>query len=258
MRLDGVYVLTAPAEGDQGRQAMAEELLYEGKAKRIYASDHPDQVVMEFKDDATALNGQKRATIEDKGIINRAFTARVFRYLEEQRIPTHLLAEIDQRRLLVRRLTMIGLEVVVRNRVAGSLAARTGLAEGTVLDRPIVEFYLKDDALGDPLLNDDHIRVLGIADEETVLRLRQMAIRINRVLQEFLAARAMILVDFKLEFGRPPGGEGEGIVLADEITPDTCRLWDRTTLEKLDKDRFRRDMGGVIEGYREAWRRVRQ
>ncbi len=237
---------------------MAEELLYEGKAKRIYASERADQVVMEFKDDATALNGQKRATIEEKGIINRAFTVRLFRYLESERIPTHLLAEIDERRLLVRRLTMIGLEVVVRNRVAGSLATRTGLAEGTVLDRPVVEFYLKDDALGDPLLNDDHIRVLGMADEETVLRMRQMALRINRLLEEFFAARALILVDFKLEFGRTPTQEDGGVVLADEITPDTCRLWDRTTFEKFDKDRFRRDLGGVIEGYREAWKRVQQ
>ncbi len=231
---------------------MGEALIYEGKAKRVYQAEQQGAVVMEFKDDATAFNGEKRGQIVDKGVINRAMTARLYAYLEEHRIPTHLLAEIDDRRLLVRSLRMIGLEVVVRNRVAGSLSQRTGIAEGTVLDVPVVEFYYKSDALGDPLLNEDHIRMLGLADEATLHELRALALRINRLLTSFLLDRRLILVDFKLEFGR---AEGQ-LFLGDEITPDTCRLWDSTSLEKLDKDRFRRDLGRVEEAYQEVWKRV--
>jgi len=233
---------------------MSGELLYEGKAKRVYGSDQEDAVVMEFKDDATAFNGKKRGQIPQKGVINRALTTRIYRYLEEHRIPTHVLAEIDDRRLLVRRLEMISLEVVVRNRVAGSLCQRTGLEEGTVLESPIVEFYFKNDRLGDPLLNDDHILALNLADESTIHDLRALALRVNRVLTPFLFERDLILVDFKLEFGRFQGQ----LMLGDEISPDTCRLWDRVSLNKLDKDRFRRDLGDVEEAYQEVWRRVQR
>lgn len=227
-------------------------LLYEGKAKRVYATDDPARVIMEFKDDATAFNGEKRGTIVDKGVVNAAITATIYQHLETSGIPTHFLADIGERRLLVRRLAMIPLEVVVRNRVAGSLAARLGLEEGSALETPVVECYYKNDALGDPLLNDDHIRVLGLAGPETVAEMRVAALRVNSVMSAFFAARDLILVDFKLEFGRV----NDGIVLGDEMTPDTCRLWQRDTLEKLDKDRFRRDLGGVEEAYQEVFRRV--
>lgn len=227
-------------------------LLYEGKAKRVYATDDPARVIMEFKDDATAFNGEKRGTIVDKGVVNAVITATIYQHLETSGIPTHFLADIGERRLLVRRLAMIPLEVVVRNRVAGSLAARLGLEEGSALETPVVECYYKNDALGDPLLNDDHIRVLGLAGPETVAEMRVAALRVNSVMSAFFAARDLILVDFKLEFGRV----NDGIVLGDEMTPDTCRLWQRDTLEKLDKDRFRRDLGGVEEAYQEVFRRV--
>jgi phosphoribosylaminoimidazole-succinocarboxamide synthase len=231
---------------------MATQLLYEGKAKRVYESDQPGQVVMEFKDDATAFNGEKRGQIVDKGIINRALTVRLYRHLESAHVPTHLVGEIDERRLIVRKLDMIPLEVVVRNRVAGSLCKRIGLAEGTELTTPIVEFYFKNDSLGDPLLNEDHIRALGLCNEGTVAELRHLALRINGVLQAFLLERDLLLVDFKLEFGRA----GDHLYLGDEISPDTCRLWDRTSLQKLDKDRFRQDLGDVEAAYQEVWKRV--
>lgn len=229
-------------------------LLYEGKAKRVYATAHPGQLIMEFKDDATAFNGEKRGTIADKGRVNAAITARIYEHLEAAGIATHFLSRLDERRLLVRRLAMVPLEIVVRNRVAGSLAKRLGLAEGTDLESPVVECYYKNDELGDPLVNDDHIRVLGLAGPETVAEMRVAALRVNTVMEAFFADRDLILVDFKLEFGRA----NEGVVLGDEMTPDTCRLWQRDTLEKMDKDRFRRDLGGVEEAYQEVFRRVTQ
>ena len=231
---------------------MAEQLLYEGKAKRVYQAEQDDAVIIEFKDDATALNGKKRGQIARKGEINANLTARIYRYLEEQRIPTHLLSQVDERRLMVRRLTMIPLEVVVRNRVAGSLSQRTGLPEGTGLEFPVLEFYFKNDALGDPLLNTDHIRAMHLADDVTLAELRALSLRINRVLEPFLLDRRLILVDFKLEFGR----QGDRLYLGDEISPDTCRLWDRNSFEKLDKDRFRRDLGNIESAYEEVWKRV--
>lgn len=232
---------------------MAEELLYEGKAKRVYTTGDADQVVMEYKDDATAFNGQKRGQILDKGVINCQMTARLYQILEAERIPTHFVSQIGDRRLLVRRLSMIALEVVVRNRIAGSLALRTGLEEGTPLSAPVVEFYYKNDDLGDPLVNEDHIAAMNLADTATVAEMRALALRVNQVLSDFLWERQIILIDFKLEFGR----FGQRLVLGDETTPDTCRLWDRETLEKLDKDRFRRDLGAVEDAYQEVWKRVR-
>ncbi|MCY0878635.1 MAG: phosphoribosylaminoimidazolesuccinocarboxamide synthase [Firmicutes bacterium] len=229
------------------------KLLYEGKAKRVYEGSEPGRVRMEFKDSATAFNGQKRAEIAGKGVVNAAVTARIFQWLGGQGIETHFLEQIDDRTLDVERLTMIGLEVVVRNWVAGSLAQRTGLPEGTPIEVPVVEFYYKNDALGDPLLNDDHIRLLGVASPDLVARLRQQALRVNQLLVPFFRQRRLILVDFKLEFGWSPSG---ALKLGDEISPDTCRLWDEATRERLDKDRFRRDLGGVEEAYQEIYRRV--
>ncbi len=228
-------------------------LLYEGKAKRVYETDNPDQVQVEFKDSATAFNGQKRADIDGKGAVNAAVSARLFAWLEEHGLETHFLEQIDEQNLLVEKLTMIGLEVVVRNWVAGSLNQRTGLDEGTPLDVPVLEFYYKNDALGDPLLNDDHIRLLGLASPDLVARLRQEALRINQVLTPFFLDRGIVLVDFKLEFGWNRDG---ALKLGDEISPDTCRLWDKASGERLDKDRFRRDLGGVEDAYQEIYRRV--
>jgi phosphoribosylaminoimidazole-succinocarboxamide synthase len=229
------------------------KLVYEGKAKRVYEGPEPGRVRMEFKDSATAFNGQKRAEIAGKGVVNAAVSARLFQWLGDQGVQTHYLATVDDRQLDVEQLTMIGLEVVVRNRVAGSLHQRTGLAEGTPIAIPVVEFYYKNDALGDPLLNDDHIRLLGLASPDLVARLKQEALRINQLLSAFFQDRQLILVDFKLEFGWNPNGE---LKLGDEISPDTCRLWDEATHERLDKDRFRRDMGGVEDAYQEIYRRV--
>lgn len=231
---------------------MQGELLYEGKAKKVYATDDPHLVVVAFKDDATAFNGEKKGQIADKGIVNARMTAVLFRLLEERGISTHFRDQLDERRLLVERLDMIPLEVVVRNRVAGSLEKRTGLPEGTVLAEPVVELYYKNDSLGDPLLNDDHIRVLQVASPERVKGLRHEALRINAELSAYFAARELILVDFKLEFGL---GDGQ-VKLGDEISPDTCRLWDQRSLKKMDKDRFRRNLGGVEEAYQEVLQRV--
>jgi phosphoribosylaminoimidazole-succinocarboxamide synthase len=226
--------------------------LYEGKAKILYETDEPDLLIQHFKDDATAFNAQKRGTILQKGVLNHQISARVFQHLEGEGIPTHYVRSLSDRDMLVRRLEIILIEVVVRNTVAGSLAKRLGLEEGTPLPNPILEFYYKSDALGDPMINDDHIRVLGLAAPAEVQAIREQAKRINAVLLPFFAQRDILLVDFKIEFGRHHGK----MLLGDEITPDGCRLWDRTTREKMDKDRFRRDLGRVEEAYQEVHRRV--
>ena len=220
------------------------EKLHEGKAKVVYASDRPDAYLVEFKDDATAFNAQKRGTIRAKGPRNRDISAILFRYLEERGVTTHYLASVGEREMLVRRLRMIPVEVVVRNVAAGSLAARLGLAEGTPLARPVLEFYLKNDALGDPMINEYHIYALDLATPEQVRAMAEQALKVNEELQAFLAPRGLRLVDFKLEFGLDDQGR---VVLGDEISPDTCRFWDAATGERLDKDRFRRDLGGVEE-----------
>ncbi len=230
------------------------ELLYEGKAKKVWTTSDPDRVEMEFKDDATAFNGQKRGTILDKGVVNAKLTTVLFTVLERAGVPTHLVRQLDDRRLLVDRLDMLALEMVVRNVVAGSLAQRTGLSEGTRLTTPIVETYYKSDALGDPLLNDEHVAMLELASPERLADLKQRARTVNRVLSAFFAQLGILLVDFKLEFGMRRGE----VVLGDEITPDTCRLWDAQTQVRLDKDRFRRDLGEVEEAYQEVLRRVMQ
>lgn len=228
------------------------EFLYEGKAKRLYLTEDPGLVWMEFKDDATAGNGQKRGTIADKGELNAAITSRIYRHLEAQGVPTHLVEVLSPRELLVRRMQMIPLEVVVRNRAAGSIVKRLGFEEGLRFEEPLVEFSYKDDALGDPMVNRRQIRALKAASDEEVDSLEAAALRIDAVLVPYFSQRGIDLVDFKLEFGRTP----EGIMLGDEITPDTCRLWDQKTGQKLDKDRFRQDLGGVEEAYREVFGRV--
>jgi phosphoribosylaminoimidazole-succinocarboxamide synthase len=233
-------------------QVETREKLYEGKAKIVYATNDPGLIVQYFKDDATAFNALKRGTIVGKGVVNNRMSAAMFERLERARVPTHYLRTLSDREMLCRRLDIIKIETIVRNVVAGSLAKRTGLEEGTPIKQPIVELYYKSDPLGDPMINDDHVRMMKLATPAEITWIRRTALRINRVLRPLLWKRGLILVDFKLEFGRA----GRTLYLGDEISPDTCRLWDRATREKLDKDRFRRDLGGLLEAYTEVAKRL--
>jgi phosphoribosylaminoimidazole-succinocarboxamide synthase len=228
------------------------EQLYEGKAKRIYRTDDPDLYLVEYKDDATAFNGAKKGTIQNKGVLNNQISGVFFRMLEEGGIPTHFVELVSDREMLVKTLEIIPVEVVVRNIAAGSLAKRLGLAEGTVLSLPVLEYYYKSDELGDPMINDYHIRALGLASSEQMERIRDIALAVNSIMLEYLADKNIDLVDFKLEFGIHRGE----VILGDEISPDTCRFWDHHTREKLDKDRFRRDLGNVEEAYEEVFKRL--
>ena len=223
-----------------------QELLYEGKAKKVYATRDPKLLIVAYKDDATAFNGQKKGTIQGKGAINNRMTNLLMARLEREDIPTHLVEELNGRETLVKRVSIVPLEVIVRNIAAGSFSKRYGVEEGVVFEQPTFELSYKNDGLGDPLLNDDHAVALGLASREELALIRKYALAVNRVLGEIWRACGIILVDFKVEFGRL--GDGT-IVLADEISPDTCRLWDAETQEKLDEDRFRRDLGGVEEAY---------
>jgi phosphoribosylaminoimidazole-succinocarboxamide synthase len=229
------------------------EMLYEGKAKQVYATSDPQQVIVVYKDDATAFNGAKRGAITGKGALNNRMTAIFFQLLESKGIRTHFIEELSDREQLVRKVKIVPIEVVVRNIAAGSLSKRLGLPEGEELAWPIVELYYKDDALGDPLINDDHIAILNLASPEQLGQLRAEALAVNAVLGKYLAERRVLLVDFKLEFGTDAQG---ALLLADEISPDTCRFWDADTREKLDKDRFRQDLGGVEEAYQEMFHRL--
>jgi len=220
--------------------------LYEGKAKQLYATQDQDVLRIVYKDEATAFNGEKKAEFEGKGILNNELTSHFFKVLDEADIPTHFIEKTSEREQLVRRVTIIPLEVVVRNIAAGSMSKRLGIAEGTPLETPIVEYYYKDDALGDPLLTLDHINLLKIATTEEVEQLAAYANRVNEVLKAYFKKNGITLVDFKLEFGKTPNGD---ILLADEISPDTCRLWDAETGQHLDKDVFRRGIGSLIDTY---------
>ena len=228
------------------------EKLYEGKAKIVYATNQPGTIIQYFKDDATAFNALKRGTIVGKGVVNNRMSAAMFERLARAGVPTHYLGTLSDREMLCRRLAIIKIETIVRNIVAGSLAKRTGLEEGTPITAPVVELYYKSDPLGDPMLNDDHVRMMKLATPADLAWMRRTALRINAVLRPHMKKRGLLLVDFKLEFGR----SGKTLYLGDEISPDTCRLWDVTTREKLDKDRFRRDLGGVEEAYQEVYRRL--
>lgn len=228
------------------------EQLYEGKAKKVFLTDDPDVVIVSYKDDATAFNGIKKGQIKDKGIVNNICSNHLFKLLESKGIPTHYVEQINERETYVKKVQIVPLEVIVRNIAAGSMSKRLGIPEGTVLNKPVVEFSYKDDALGDPLINDDHALALGAATEEELATIKALALKVNDILKEYFAEIGVTLVDFKLEFGRYKGG----IVLADEISPDTCRFWDSKTGEKLDKDRFRRDLDDVDKGYREIKKRM--
>ncbi len=226
--------------------------LYEGKAKKVFLTEDSAMVIQEFKDDATAFNNKKKGTIADKGVVNNAISCKLFTLLEKEGIRTHLVEKLSDRDMLCRHLDIIKVEVVVRNIAAGSLVKRYGFAEGTVLEKPIVELYLKDDDLDDPLMNESHAVALGVATLDELAVLKSRAEAVNAVLKKFFAERKLKLVDFKLEFGRHNGE----ILLGDEISPDTCRFWDLETNEKMDKDRFRFDLGGVEDAYSEVQRRV--
>lgn len=229
------------------------EPLYEGKAKRLWATDDPTRLRMEFKNDATAFNGEKKAQFENKGRLNNAISTRLYQFLELQGVKTHFIKQLDETNVEVEKVEIVMVEVIVRNVSAGSFCKRTGLDEGITFSAPVIEFSLKSDELGDPLVNDDYIRELKLATCDELSQLRGKALRVNEVLGEFFAKCGLRLIDFKLEFGRLPNGS---LVLADEISPDGCRLWDAKTGEKMDKDRFRRDLGGVMDAYAEVLRRV--
>ncbi|MDF2520908.1 MAG: purC [Clostridia bacterium] len=229
------------------------EMLYEGKAKKVYRTDTDNYYIVEYKDDATAFNGLKKGTINEKGIMNNTISSKLFELLEEKGIKTHFVKKLSDREMLVKKVQIVPLEVLVRNYAAGSLSKRYGIEEGTKLGSTVLEFCYKNDELGDPFINEYHIKAMGFAAEEEVRIIEKSALKINKVLIELMKEKNIDLVDFKLEFGRTPEGE---IILADEISPDTCRLWDASTHEKLDKDRFRRDMGKVEEGYMEVVRRI--
>ena len=229
------------------------EQLYEGKAKKVYATDDPDLVIVSYKDDATALDGLKKGTIVGKGVINNQMTNRLMARMEKAGIPTHFVKELSERDTLVRKVSIVPLEVIIRNLSAGHFASRYGVEEGIVFPEPTIEFSYKNDDLHDPLLNAYHAVALGLASWKEIELIKRYAFAVNDVLKAFWADCGVTLVDFKLEFGKTTQGQ---IVLADEISPDTCRLWDAKTGEKLDKDRFRRDMGGVEDAYAEVMRRL--
>ena len=230
-----------------------ETQLYEGKAKKVFTTADPELLIVQYKDDATAFNGLKKGTIADKGVINNQMSNRLMSMLESEGVPTHFVQELSQRETLVKKVSIVPLEVIVRNIAAGSFSKRYGVEEGVVFDAPTIEFSYKNDALGDPLLNTRHALALKLATPEEIQTIETYSLKINEILKAFWLSCGVTLVDFKLEFGRLSDGT---IVLADEISPDTCRLWDSKTKEKLDKDRFRRDMGGVEEAYAEIMKRL--
>ncbi|HWQ58662.1 MAG TPA: phosphoribosylaminoimidazolesuccinocarboxamide synthase [Clostridia bacterium] len=228
------------------------EQIYEGKAKKVFATDDPGIVIVDYKDDATAFNGLKKGTIAGKGVVNNKVSNHFFRLLEEKGIPTHYVAQLSERETAVKRVEILPVEVIVRNRAAGHFSQRMGVPEGTRLACTVLEFSYKNDALGDPFINSYYIRALGLATDAEMEKVKEYSFRINDILREYLAGFGIELIDFKLEFGRC-GGE---VVLADEISPDTCRFWDQATGKKLDKDRFRQDLGEVEEAYREIVTRL--
>ncbi len=230
------------------------EKIYEGKAKILYACEDPDLVIQYFKDEATAFDGKKKGIIHEKGVLNNRISSRIFKHLEERGIKTHFVEMLNDREMLVKKLRIIPIEVVVRNIAAGSLAKRMGVEEGASLKDTVLEFYYKSDPLGDPMINEYHVKAFNIARPEELREMEAAALKVNKFLSDFFDERGIILVDFKLEFGV----HGGKLLLGDEITPDGCRLWDKTTMEKMDKDRFRRDLGKIEEAYQEVLRKVMQ
>lgn len=228
------------------------EQLYEGKAKKVFATDDKDFCIVDYKDDATAFNGLKKGTITGKGVVNNKMSNYLFQLLESKGIPTHFVKQLSDRETLVKKVEIVPLEVIVRNKAAGSLAKRLGMPEGTPMKCPVLEFCYKSDELGDPMVNEYHILAAEFATKEELDKISEMSLKVNKILCEFFLSVNIELIDFKLEFGR----YHDEIILADEISPDTCRFWDVNTHEKLDKDRFRRDLGGVEEAYQEVMKRI--
>ena len=228
------------------------DLLYEGKAKKVFTTEDPDVLIVSYKDDATAFNGEKKGTIVGKGVVNNRMTNHIFQLLEKKGIPTHYVKELNDRETEVKRVEIVPLEVIVRNVAAGSFSKKLGIEEGFQLKEPTLEFSYKNDELGDPLINDYYAIAIGVATREEINKITELVFRINEELKAFFEEKGIRLIDFKVEFGRYHGE----IILADEISPDTCRLWDLKTNEKLDKDRFRRDMGNVEEAYEEVFKRL--
>lgn len=229
------------------------KMLYEGKAKQVFITENPQEYIVHYKDDATAFNGEKKAQISGKGRLNNAISSHIFTMLEEKGIKTHFIKQINETDMLVKNVTILPLEVIIRNISAGSFCKRLGLDEGIVLTEPIFELCYKKDELGDPIINDDHAVALGLATREEIAHIRQETLKINELLKAYFLKANLKLVDFKIEYGKLQNGE---VILADEISPDTCRLWDKDTNNKLDKDRFRRDLGSVIQGYEEVLERI--
>ncbi|NDO45803.1 phosphoribosylaminoimidazolesuccinocarboxamide synthase [Clostridium sp. MD294] len=228
------------------------EMLYEGKAKKVYKTEDENLYIVDYKDDATAFNGLKKGSIAGKGVINNKMTNIVFQYLAENGVENHFVKEISDRETLVKKVKIVPLEVIVRNIAAGSFSKKFGVEEGTPLKNAVLEFSYKNDALGDPMINNMQITAIGIATEQELKTISESALKINELMKKFFIERDIILVDFKIEFGK----YGDKIILADEVSPDTCRLWDANTKQKLDKDRFRRDLGGIEEAYEEVWKRI--
>ena len=229
------------------------EQMYEGKAKKVYATDDPALCIVSYKDDATAFNGEKRGTIMGKGVINNRLTNRLMRLLMDNGIPTHFVEELNERDTVVKKVSIVPLEVIVRNITTGSLCKRLGVQEGMELPRPLFEMCYKDDALGDPFIIEDHALLFGWATKEELDKIKDISLRVNAILKDYFAKLGVVLVDFKLEFGKDMQGN---LILADEISPDTCRFWDKSTGDHLDKDRFRKDLGNVLGAYEEIWRRI--
>lgn len=228
-------------------------MIYEGKAKKVFATDDASLCIVDYKDDATAFNGEKKGSIAGKGVVNNRMSNMMFKLLASRGVENHFVEELSERETVVKKVTIVPLEVIIRNVAAGSFSKRFGVQEGTVLNNPTLEYSLKDDSLGDPLINDSHITAIGAASKEELELISSMAYKVNDILKEFFKTIGIELIDFKIEFGKDSGGK---IILADEISPDTCRLWDIETHQKLDKDRFRRDMGGVEEAYAEVFKRL--
>lgn len=229
------------------------EQMYEGKAKKVFATDDANFCIVSYKDDATAFNGLKKGTIRGKGVVNNRMSNYLMQQMEERGVPTHFVEELNDRETVVKKVSIVPLEVIIRNVAAGSFSKRLGVEEGTALKTTVLEFCYKDDDLGDPMVNDYHILAMGWATEEELNTIKTLTFKINAFLKDFFKKINVDLIDFKIEFGKTADGQ---IILADEISPDTCRLWDATTHEKLDKDRFRRDMGGVEDAYQEMMHRI--
>jgi len=229
------------------------DFIYEGKAKRLYNTDDPDLVIIEYKDSFTAFDGKKKATMSGKGELNNKISSKIFEYLKAHGVESHFVEQMDELHQIVRKVTILPLEVIVRNITTGSLCKRLGVAEGIKLQSPLIEFCLKNDELGDPFICEDHAVLFGWATEADIVKIKEISFKFNEIIKKYFAERGIVLVDFKLEFGKDSRGS---LMLADEVSPDTCRFWDSSTGDRLDKDRFRKDLGNVLDAYQEIWKRI--